>query len=147
MEEWIQSVFWYSKVHFGIYYTQNCRSSEGRYLNRKYSSIISVGQLVSVFGVFYFTLLNFIEPFVLFYCVLRLLFLCTLFLSWEFFHFIELHYLFQYFVMIHVIELDFYNTQPLCFTLFYCDFLLYCWYWIFRIYGFLSKKQPINIRG
>lgn len=48
MEEWIRSVFWYSKVHFGIYYTQNCRSSEGRYLNRKYSSIISVGQLVSV---------------------------------------------------------------------------------------------------
>lgn len=48
LEEWIQSVFWYSKVHFGIYYTQNCRSSEGRYLNRKYSSIISVGQLVSV---------------------------------------------------------------------------------------------------
>lgn len=85
MEEWIQSVFWYSKVHFGIYYTQNCRSSEGRYLNRKYSSIISVGQLVSVhmniqfiWCFFYFTLLNFIEPFVLFYCVLKLYFFFAL---------------------------------------------------------------------
>lgn len=99
------------------------------------------------FLVFYFTLFNFIEPFVLCYCVLWLYF----FFALSFFlgnSFILLHYLFQYFVMIHVIELDFFlQYSASVFYFIFCDFLLYCWYWIFWIYGFYLQKQPINIRG